>query len=64
LRAAAATKRARLEQNLIGSTRETVTVALGQLKAQGCVAGGRCKVVITQPDRLAEVVNIFETLAF
>jgi CRP/FNR family cyclic AMP-dependent transcriptional regulator len=43
--------------NLIGSTRETVTVVLGQLRAQDCVAGGRRKIVITQPERLAQSVD-------
>jgi len=43
--------------NLIGSTRETVTVVLGQLKAEGSVNGGRCKIVLTQPERLARSVD-------
>ena len=43
--------------NLIGTTRESVTVALGQLKAEGSVTGGRCKLVITRPERLAESVS-------
>jgi len=43
--------------NLIGSTRETVTVVLGKLKAEGSIAGGRCKIVLTQPERLARSVN-------
>jgi CRP-like cAMP-binding protein len=43
--------------NLIGSTRESVTVVLGQLKAEGTVAGGRCKILISKPQRLAQGVN-------
>lgn len=43
--------------NLIGSTRETVTVILGQLKAERSVEGGRRKIVLTNPQRLARSVN-------
>jgi CRP-like cAMP-binding protein len=43
--------------NLIGSTRETVTVILGQLKSEGSVAGGRRKIVLTNPERLARSVH-------
>jgi CRP-like cAMP-binding protein len=43
--------------NLIGSTRETVTVILGQLKADRSVDGGRRKIVLTNPQRLAHSVN-------
>ncbi len=42
--------------NLIGSTRETVTVILGQLKAEGSVDGHRCKVLLTN-QLLAQCVN-------
>lgn len=43
--------------NLIGSTRETVTVLLGQLKAEGSVDGRRCKVLLTNPRLLAQCAN-------
>ncbi len=43
--------------NVIGSTRETVTVILGQLKAEGSVDGARRKVILTDPQRLAHSVN-------
>jgi len=43
--------------NLIGSTRETVTVLLGQLKAERSVDGGRRKIVLTDPQRLARSVS-------
>lgn len=43
--------------NLIGSTRETVTVTLGQLKSEGSVDGGRRKILLTNPERLARSVN-------
>lgn len=42
--------------NLIGSTRETITILLGQLKADGCVGGGRRKIILTNPTGLAERV--------
>jgi len=41
--------------HLIGSTRETVAVLLGQLKAEGSVDGGRRSVVLTNPQRLVRV---------
>jgi len=40
---------------LIGSRRETVTVILGQLKAEGSVYGGRRRVVLMNPQRLVQV---------
>ena len=43
--------------NQIGSTRETITILLGQLKAQGSVGGGRRRILLTDPERLAESVN-------
>ncbi len=43
--------------NLIGSTRETVTVTLGQLRAEGSVECGRRKLTITNPRKLADSVN-------
>ena len=38
--------------NLIGSTRETVTVLLGQLKAEGLVTGGRQRIIVKDEPRL------------
>ena len=43
--------------NLIGSTRETVTVILGQLRSEGTIACGRRKVVLTHADKLAQSVG-------
>lgn len=43
--------------NVIGSTRETVTVVLGELQAEGLISLGRRKIVIRQPDRLAASVE-------
>ena len=43
--------------NLIGSTRETVTVLLGQLKSEQSVAGGRQRIVLANPQRLAAEVD-------
>ncbi|MFC1758780.1 Crp/Fnr family transcriptional regulator [Planctomycetota bacterium] len=43
--------------NLIGSTRETVTVLLGQLKSEHSVSGGRQRIVLADPHRLAEEVG-------
>lgn len=43
--------------NLIGSTRETVTITLGQLKNEGMVSGGRCRIQLTKPAALANVVQ-------
>jgi CRP/FNR family transcriptional regulator, cyclic AMP receptor protein len=43
--------------NLVGSTRETITVALGQLKSEGSIEGGRRSIVLTNPTRLAESVH-------
>lgn len=48
--------------NQIGSTRETITILLGQLKAQGLVGGGRRRIVLTDPERLAQSVNRTATL--
>lgn len=42
---------------LIGSTRESVTVLMGELKAAGDVGGGRRRVVLTNPCRLAASVG-------
>lgn len=38
--------------NVIGSTRETVTLLLGELQLEGLISVGRKKIVITQPRRL------------
>jgi len=43
--------------NLIGSTRETVTVVLGQLKAERSIDSGRRKIVLTEPEILARSVH-------
>ncbi len=43
--------------SLIGSTRETVTVVLNKLKSEGSVEGGRRRIVLTKPDRLANCVH-------
>ncbi|TWT51151.1 Global nitrogen regulator [Rubripirellula amarantea] len=43
--------------NLIGSTRETITIVLGQLKSEGAVSGGRRRIVLTDPERLAHSVQ-------
>jgi len=43
--------------NVIGSTRETVTVVLGELQSEGLVAVGRRKIVIQDPDGLAKAVG-------
>jgi CRP/FNR family transcriptional regulator, cyclic AMP receptor protein len=38
--------------NVIGATRETVTLVLGELQLEGLISVGRKKIVITQPGRL------------
>ena len=43
--------------SLIGSTRETVTILLGQLKADGLITGGRRKIVLADLSRLRESVS-------
>jgi CRP/FNR family cyclic AMP-dependent transcriptional regulator len=43
--------------NLIGSTRESVTVILSQLKSEGTIKNGRRKIVLTNADRLARSVH-------
>lgn len=43
--------------NLIGTTRETVTILLGKMKADGLISGGRQSVVLTDIDRLANSVG-------
>jgi CRP-like cAMP-binding protein len=39
--------------SVIGSTRETVTVVLGELQAEGLISVGRRKITIRQPEQLA-----------
>lgn len=43
--------------NIVGSTRETVTVILGELQSEGSVALGRRKIWLTRMDQLAESVG-------
>jgi|SRR6056297_3488042 len=43
--------------NLIGSTRETVTLLLGQLKAEGFIEIGRRRIVLTDSQRLSQSVH-------
>ena len=43
--------------NLIGSTRETVTVILGLLKAEGSIDGGRQKIILGDAEGLARSVS-------
>lgn len=42
---------------LIGSTRESVTVLMGELKSAGDVGGGRRRVVLLNPCRIARAVG-------
>jgi CRP-like cAMP-binding protein len=43
--------------NIIGSTRESVTIVLGELQAERTLRLGRQQVVLTDPQRLAQDVN-------
>ncbi|QDT05532.1 Global nitrogen regulator [Rubripirellula lacrimiformis] len=43
--------------NLMGSTRETVTILLGQLRSEGLIDVGRRKIVIFDADQMATMVN-------
>ncbi|TWU40237.1 Global nitrogen regulator [Novipirellula aureliae] len=43
--------------NLMGSTRETVTILLGQLKSEGMVDVGRQRIVLVQAEQLAMSVH-------
>lgn len=43
--------------SMIGSTRETVTVVLGELQAEGSVTVQRRQVILRQPDRMAASVG-------
>ncbi len=44
--------------NVIGSTRETVTVVLGELQAEGRLKLGRRKIVLTDIARLADSISV------
>jgi CRP-like cAMP-binding protein len=46
--------------NIIGSTRETVTVVLGELQAEGRLQLGRRKIVLSDLVRLADSVGAAE----
>ena len=43
--------------NIIGSTRETVTVILGELQAQKYIKMGRRRITLTDPSRLAHTID-------
>ena len=43
--------------SIIGSTRETVTVILGELQSEGSVQLGRRRIVLRDLERLADSVN-------
>jgi len=49
--------------NIIGSTRETVTVVLGELQNEGLVKLGRRKIIITDPQRLAKMDSPYRIAA-
>ena len=44
--------------SIIGSTRETVTVTLGQLQSEGLIKVGRRKLALTNVNRLAESIRV------
>ena len=44
--------------NIIGSTRETVTVTLGELQSAGFVEVGRKKIIIQNIEKMARSVNV------
>jgi CRP/FNR family transcriptional regulator, cyclic AMP receptor protein len=44
--------------NIIGSTRETVTLVLGELQDEGAISIGRKQIVILQVSRLAEMIEV------
>ncbi|MEX0704595.1 MAG: Crp/Fnr family transcriptional regulator [Planctomycetales bacterium] len=44
--------------NIIGSTRETVTVLLGELQAEGLIAVSRRQIILREPVRLAAIVGV------
>jgi CRP/FNR family cyclic AMP-dependent transcriptional regulator len=43
--------------NIIGSTRETVTIVLGELQTEGSLRLGRRRIVLTDPGRLARTAG-------
>ena len=43
--------------NVIGSTRETVTVVLGEMQSEGILRVGRRRLLITDPEKLARTVD-------
>lgn len=43
--------------NLIGSTRESVTIVLGKLQAEKCLSVGRRRIVLTNPHDLARSIH-------
>jgi CRP/FNR family cyclic AMP-dependent transcriptional regulator len=43
--------------NVVGSTRETVTVILGELQNEGLIAVGRRKVTLLRPDAMSQSVQ-------
>ena len=43
--------------NLIGTTRETVTGIMGDLKSEGLVQCQRCQIMLTHPARMARIVR-------
>ena len=48
--------------NLIGATRESVTVALGDLQNEGILAIGRQRVTILSPERLARAAGLTRSI--
>lgn len=42
---------------MVNQLSQRLAVILGQLKSEGSVAGGRRKIVLTNPQRLADSVN-------
>jgi CRP/FNR family transcriptional regulator, cyclic AMP receptor protein len=44
--------------NIIGSTRETVTLVLGELQDEGSISVGRKQIVLLQAGRLAEMIEV------
>ena len=48
---------------VIGSTRETVTIVLGELQAEGALRVGRRKIVLTDAERLADEVGASRPVA-
>jgi|HubBroStandDraft_6_1064221.scaffolds.fasta_scaffold17472_1 CRP/FNR family cyclic AMP-dependent transcriptional regulator len=44
--------------NIIGSTRETVTLVLGELQAEGAISVSRRDIILCQAGRLAEMIEM------